>query len=163
MRITEHFKKKSGFTLIELIFVIAIIAIISVNVMPKWLASSTNLVVQQRKLLNDIRYTQALSVTSGQRYRWVLLSTSSYQITNEAGTPVILPSGETTVNLPSGTTISTSSLPNNLIAFDSQGTPYTDASYPGTALMTTANVTIVSGTVSRYITIYPLTGFGLPQ
>jgi prepilin-type N-terminal cleavage/methylation domain-containing protein len=150
-----------GFTLIELIMVIIIMAIVAVMVMPRWTATSLTFEYQSRRVLEDIRYAQGLSVNSGQRYRFVKTSSTTYQVLNEAGSAVLLPSGETSVTLTDGVTLgSFTNLPNNLVAFDSLGIPYTTDTYPGTALASTAVIPLSSGSNTHSIQISPETGYG---
>ena len=148
-----------GFTLLELITVIAIVAIIAVTVLPQWTATSLTLEFQARRMLDDIRYAQALSMTSGQRYRFVATSSTSYQITNEAGVAILFPTGSSQVTLTDGASFSTN-LPNSLLAFDSLGIPYVNTTYPGTALASTALFSVTTGGVTRAIQVMPQTGFG---
>lgn len=160
----SHRVISQGFTLIELTIVILLVGIISTMVYVRWPATGLGVEFNVRQVLYDIRYAQALSLTSGQRYRWVEISSTSYQITDESGTAVLLPSGASTVTLANNVTFgSFSNLPNNLIAFDSQGVPYIDSAYPGTALSAIAAIPIVSGSVTRSVLITPQTGYGVLQ
>lgn len=153
---------EKGFTLIELIFVIAIIAIASVVVVPRWNASSQRLEYEARRVLNDVRYAQAMSMLTGQRYRFVRASSTSYQITDEDGVAVLLPRGSSTMVLTSGVTFGTfSNLPSNLVVFNSLGVPYTTTAIPGAALASTASIPLVSGSQTRTINISPETGFAV--
>lgn len=156
-------KSGAGFTLLELVMVILIVGIISVVAAPNWIGSeSFGPEYESRRVLNDIRYTQAMSMSSGQRYRWVRTSSSTYQILNESGTAIMLPSGSTSVTLSSGVTFgSFSNLPNNLIAFDSVGAPYTTSTYPGTALSSTATIPVTSSSNTRNVLIAAQTGYGV--
>ena len=159
-----NIKKFQGFTLIELLFIILLIGVVSVTLLLQWPTTSLNLEYEARRVLNDIRYTQALSITSGQRYRWVNVSSSTYQIVNEAGTPILLPSGSNQLTLINGVTLGTlSNLPNNLIAFNSQGIPYVDSTIPGTTLTATASISINATGQSRTVQISPETGYGTLQ
>lgn len=161
---STRMSKNQGFTLIELIVVILVIAIIAVVATPRWTATSVSLEFEARQILNDIRYAQALSMTTGKRYRWVRLSSTTYQIVNEAGSPNVLPAGGTVFTLPNNIVFSTfTNLPNNLVAFDSQGTPYTDASIPGTALASVATITLSTSGQTRSVRINPPTGYGVLQ
>lgn len=156
--------KDVGFTLLELILIILIIGILSVSVFPKWGASSFLLEYEANHVLDDIRYAQALSLGTGQRYRWVKTSSSTYQITNESGTAIILPNGSTTATLKNGVTFGAfTNLPNNLIVFDAAGVPYTTTAFPGTALAASATVAMSSGSDSGSVVIIPTTGFGMVQ
>jgi prepilin-type N-terminal cleavage/methylation domain-containing protein len=153
-------KLTSGFTLIELILVIAIISIVSVMVVPKWHATSQGQEYETRRVLNDIRYVQAMSMLTGQHYRFVRTSATTYQLLNEAGSALLLPSGGTTITLSTGVSFGTfTNLPNSLVAFDSLGTPQTTSSVPGTALASAAVIPLVNGS-TRNITISPQTGYG---
>ncbi len=153
-----------GFTLIELIMVIVLIGIISITILPQWTGTSLRLEFEAARILNDIRYTQMLSVISGKRYRWVKLSSSSYQIVDETGTAIILPSGGSQQTLASNVSLgSLTNLPNNLVAFDSLGAPYTNTAIPGTALASTASIALSSGSSTRSINITPQTGYGSLQ
>lgn len=150
---------KNGFSLIELIIIIAILGILAVVLTPRL---PTELVVQfeARRLLNDIRYTQLLSMSTGIRYRWVRISSNSYRILNQTGNAIMLPGGSNTQTL-NNTSINTSNLPNSLIAFNSLGVPYVDASLPGTTLNSVASISLSGNNQSRTIQITPQTGHAL--
>ena len=153
-------KSVKGFTLIELIVTILLIAIIAVSVAPKWPVHSLSLSQEIRRILHDIRYTQTLSMFTGERYRWVQLSGNSYQIVNAAGIPVLLPTGSTILTLTNDVTFgSLINLPNNLIAFDRQGIPYINTGIPGTALSATALIPLLNGGQTHSVTITPQTGY----
>ena len=152
-----------GFTLVELVIIIMIVGIISVIAIPKWQNNSMGLEYEARRILNDIRFTQAMSMTSGQRYRWVMVSSSTYSVLNEAGTAMLLPSGSTVATLSRTTIGALTNLPNSLIAFDSQGTPYTTSTFPGTALASTASINLSASGSTRVIQISAGTGYGVLQ
>ncbi len=155
----DTFAKQSGFTMFELIVVIVLISLLSVGVYFNWPGSTINLDGQIHQLANDLRYTQTLSMTTGQRYRWVKTSSTTYQIVNFSGTPITLALGNTTLTLNSGITFGTlTNLPNNLIAFDGLGAPYTDAASPGTALSSTASIVLTAGGATKTVSITPETG-----
>ena len=167
IKIIMDMKQKSfttssdGFTLIELVAVIVVISILSIYALPKVASNATLVNFEAIRVLNDIRYTQLLSMLSGQRYRWVKTSSTSYQILNFAGSAVMLPNGSTTYTLASGVSFgSLTNLPSSLIAFDTTGTPYTTSSSPGTLLSSTAMIP-VTGTVTRNVEISPTTGYGV--
>ena len=149
-----------GFTLIELSLVIIIISIISaVALLQMSPATNINLGAQANQLASDIRYTQSLSMNKDQRYYLSKTSSNTYQILNAGGTAVILPMGNTTVTLNSGISFGTlTNLPNNLIAFDGKGAPYTSTGSGGTVLSSTATVPLTSGGVTRTVSINPTTG-----
>jgi hypothetical protein len=71
----------------------------------------------------------------------------------------MLAEGNTTETLNSGITFGTfTNLPSNLIAFDSNGAPYTNTSLPGTALSSTATMPLTGDGSTETISISPQTG-----
>lgn len=153
--------RNHGFTLLELIIVITVLAILSVYAIFNWPDSNLNVNAEAQLFANNIRYTRSLSMTKGERYRIVKLSASSYTITNSAGTAIIFPSGKTSVTLPTGISFGAwNNLPNNLIAFDSKGRPYIDSLNPGTSFnpTTTYSIFIAGGGINETIIISPTTG-----
>lgn len=151
----------NGFTVLELVLVILIIGVIAVATVPNWTATQQGVEYEARRLLGDLRYTQAMSITTGQRYRLVITSSNSYQILNQSGSPVMLPTGGTSLTLSNNITFgSLTNLPNSLVAYDSNGAPYVDTGSPGTALSSTAVIPLVSGSATRNVSITPGTGYG---
>ena len=121
-----------------------------------------NVDAQAQQFANDIRYTQALSMSFGQRYYISQASSTTYQIASVTGnTAILMPNGATIVKLGSGLTFgSWGNLSNNLVTFDTRGFPYLDTGSPGTQLVqnTTYSVTITGGGYTKTITISPVSG-----
>lgn len=159
---TQWSSASQGFTVLELVLVILIAGIIAVTVVtPSRMQLPMRLGYESQHILDDIRFTQAMSMASGQRYRWVRASSTTYQILDEGGTAVMFPNGNTTMTLASGISFgSLTNLPNNLVAFDSRGAPYTTSSYPGTALASTATIPVTNGSQTFTISITQTTGYG---
>lgn len=142
--------------MIEMVIVISVIAIVAISVFPKDASVKLGLAAQTQALASDIRYTQSLAMTHGQRYRLNRLSATTYNITTTSGTVVQHPITGGTITLGNGITLSTA-LPNNLIAFDGKGIPYTDSSAT-TALASSGTFTLTAGSKTCQITITPETG-----
>ncbi len=152
-------KKIVGFSIIELVVVIAIIAILSVNVLITYQPAPINLAAQANQLADDIRYTQSLAMTKGVRYRIVFTTPNKYQILNASGTATILALGNTTLTMGTGVTIgSMTNLPSSLINFDGMGNPYSDTATPGTALAATATIPLTAGGITMTVAVTPGTG-----
>lgn len=159
----DEMPKRSGFTIIELVVVLTLIGVLAAMIIPRW-ATSPALDSQLQLLLSDIRYTQALALSHGQRFRINFILPSTYSITTIGGTIVNNPStGSAAVTLTSGVTITgLANLPNNLIAFDEQGIPYTNSAAT-TALAADATITLSANGVTRSIVITPTTGLATAQ
>ncbi|MCX7121087.1 MAG: type II secretion system protein [Gammaproteobacteria bacterium] len=151
-------KKQSGFTIAELIVVIVLISIMAAIAVPRW-ATSPNLDAQTQQLLSDLRYTQMLAMTHGQRFRLNFTLPSSYGTTNLAGTAVPnISTGGNTVALITGITITgLTNLPSNLVAFDERGIPYSDSAAT-TPLAANATITLSYNGITRSIVITQQTG-----
>jgi len=148
--------KQQGFSLLELVATLIIIALLSSAAISRWSASSFNLPAQAEQLIADIRYIQSLSMTRGQRFR-INFSADRYSLSNRDNSSTLL---HPATNLPeslldNNIILSTS---HNSLVFDGNGTPYSDATLPGTALNSNATVTLTAGSESRTIQISPETG-----
>jgi type II secretory pathway pseudopilin PulG len=155
---------ESGFTLIELVSIIVILSILSVTAFFAWPGTSINLGAEAQQVANDLRYTQALAMTKGQRYRFVITSSTTYQIANSSGTAILNARGTTSTTLFTGLSFGTlTNLPNSLVVFNGNGIPYTTTGSPGTALAATASIPITGGSSTKTITITPSTGRILVQ
>jgi len=148
--------QQAGFSLVELIVTIVLMSILAFAVLGRWSNQTVNLSAQAEQLAGDIRYTQSLAMTGGQRYRIdINAGAGSYQIVTEAGGPVIHPATNTTapIALPAGVTISATT--NAQIIFDGRGRPY---SAPLTLLAADAVITLAGVAETRAVRVNPNTG-----
>ena len=152
----SFFKKENGFTLIELIAVILIASILSVSAMSKWSGTGINIASEAERIASDIRYVQSYASTHDQRYRINFLA-SSYGFTNGTGLTVLLHpvTNASSITMTSGVSLTYA---HTYLVFDGKGIPYTNTAVPGTALATTATITLTSGTSSRTVQVSPETG-----
>jgi MSHA pilin protein MshC len=152
-------KRVAGFTLIELVMVISLIAILATAATFINQSNAIVLDAQAKQLASDIRYTQSLAMTNGQRFYLIKVSSTTYEIRNASDVAQRLPLGSTTMTLNSGITFGTfTNLPNNLIAFSGLGAPYTTSTSPGTALSSTGSMALTKGSYTKTISITPETG-----
>ena len=157
----ENRLRSPGFTLVELIVVMVVLAILAAIFIPR--SNNPAIVVssQAEQLAADIRYVQSLAMTQGQRYRINFnpaASPPSYFFNDLVGNPVAHPSGTTgSIAFAGGVSMSLSNLPKNYVYFDGLGRPYTDTS-PVTLLAPTATISVASGGSTRAVQIFPETG-----
>jgi len=154
--------KTKGFTLIELIIVVVLLIALAAVVSIRF-TKSPNLNAQAELLANDIRYARSLSMSLGQRYRFVKLSDTSYTIKDSSNINVTMPNGNTLVTFDSSSGIKFGTISGftNSVVFDTRGTPYADQN------STPANTTIIisltqDGSQTASVTINPETGWISP-
>jgi MSHA pilin protein MshC len=152
--------RDGGFTLVELVVIILLLGMLAFVVVPRFLSKSAiDVSVTAEQLANDIRYTQSLAMTSGQRNR-INLTASTYQITTSSGGllthPVTGGTGPITLN---GVTLSgwNPPLTNDYVAFDGRGVPYSLVT-SSTGFAGSATITLTGGGYTRSIVISPETG-----
>lgn len=154
MNITRQAK---GFTLIELVMVMLVLAIVAAVANMRMPGEGIKASAQAEQLASDIRYTQSLAMSRGQRYR-VNFTASSYQITDMSGVAQAHPStGQTAAVVLTPAVLSTYNPPynNSYVAFDSLGVPYTAAT---TAQVALATMTLTLSGEAISVTVAPQTG-----
>jgi len=157
----------AGFTLTELVMVLAVVGIISAIAVSRMSNDPLVLATQAEQLASDIRYVQSLAMTQAAlapaqaRYRINFVSASTYTFSMADGTAVPHPvtGSAAATSLSSGVTMTLppAGLANSLVGFDGRGIPYTDAAVAA-ALAATATITLTKNAVTRSVTVAPETG-----
>lgn len=147
---------RRGFTLIELVLVIAIMAILTTYITLNWPGQGVNLRAQADQLAGDIRYAQALAYNRGVRYRINFINSTTYSISDTSGTVVVYTGNGTTTLSQATMTYTTSPL-----VFTTQGVPYSGAT--PTILSSNFVITLTSDGGTMTVTVYPETGRVLVQ
>jgi len=160
--------RSPGFTLVELIVVMLVLGILAAVFIPRSNNPAIVLSTQAEQFAADIRYVQSLAMTQGwsgvaptaRRYR-VNFTATSYNFTDVSGAAIPHPSGTPGSMSFAGDVrilpMPPSNLPNNLVAFDALGAPYTDAG-AAAPLASMATISLVSGSSTRAVQIFPVTG-----
>lgn len=148
----------------ELVVVLAVLAIIAVSAIANWPGAVINLDAQARQLAGDIRYVQSLSMTHGPDagatiYRCrINFQVDRYNIRDRTGAVnpnCVHPNrGAGDILLDTGMTLASA---NAFIGFDGKGVPYTDAAL-GTPLAADAVIILSAGADSRQVVVSPETG-----
>jgi len=142
-----------GFSLIELVSVMVILAAISALAAPRFVHHDATVPAQADQFGRIIRHAQALAMSQGRPLTVDVQSASSYVITDGATTPSTIrgPSGQLQAfSLQNGVTLSGA-----VLEFDSLGRPIN-----GSNLVTTIqNWTLSGGSNTATVSVQPVTGF----
>ncbi|MFZ5861704.1 MAG: prepilin-type N-terminal cleavage/methylation domain-containing protein [Nitrospirota bacterium] len=159
-------KSETGFTLIESVIVIVVIAIVAMMVVPRLpdvVGVKTS--ATARKLQSDLAYAQGLSMRTNVRHRLVFLSTTTYEIRDASGTLVTNPDGQTGFSIATGSGITLSwnlngvTVSNRGVEFDTLGRPYLYAgSTPSATNLATGTITVTGGDTTQTVTVRAQTG-----
>ncbi len=157
-----NFKVKTrcaGFTLVELIATMLILALLTVTVSMRWGASDATIAYQADLLARNLRHVQMLAMTWGQSLR-VTGAGTAYMATCVNGTPSPPCNSSPIIDPATGSPFSIT-LSNNVsvsassVEFDSLGRPVNAA-----VLLTAARVFTLSGAGQTWsVTVAPITGF----
>ena len=134
-KIRQVLAESQGYTMIELIMVVVLIAVVSVSVLPKFFDTSTITVEGAAEMVAaDIRYTQELAMSTNSAKTIVFTTTNTYYTVDSRN-----------VNLPSKVTISSGAT----FTFNSLGEPTTGGG---------SSVTLDAGAETKTITVDSYTG-----
>jgi len=146
--------------MVELVVIIVLVAILAFTAIPRFMdKGAVDVSAQAEQLASDIRYTQSLAMTTGQRNR-INLSSASYSITTSDGTALPHPAtGATDPITLSDVTLSgwNPPLTSDYVAFDGLGVPYSLVT-SSTGITGNATITLTAGGHTRSVVISPETG-----
>lgn len=159
MRRTPH--PHFGFTLIELIIVIGVLAIVAAVAFPRAPDTGIGVRPQAEQLASDIRYAQLLSMSNHQRY-CVTFSGNAYSLTSASSNCTVAvahPAGLTQPITLQNATQTVTGLTSNYLVFDGQGAPFVSVGASPTPLSNAgATITVAAGGTSATLTIAAMTG-----
>jgi prepilin-type N-terminal cleavage/methylation domain-containing protein len=142
-----------GFTLIELVAVMVILATLGAVALPRLAHNDATVPAQADQLGRAIRHAQAMAMSQGRSLTVAIQSATSYAITDGiTATPVRDPAGEEQ----SHTLINAVTLTGNDVKFDSLGRPLNGAALASAAQSWTLTG---SGGTTASVSLQPVTGF----
>ncbi len=160
-----------GFTLVELVVVLLLIAILAFVALPRSSQNTLELSGQAEQVATDIRYAQTLSMTRGaalgsQGRYCVFFTATGYQYRNNGNsyaTPCTVAvshpaTGSSAAIVLSGTAVSTANLTGSYLEFDTKGQPASLA-----APASNATITLSATGGPRTVVVSPVTGMTTVQ
>ena len=171
MRVRQFRLVNRGFTLVELVVVLLLIAILAFVALPRLSQNTIELSSQAEQVATDIRYAQTLSMTRGaalgsQGRYCIFFTATGYQYRNNGNsyaTPCTVAvnhpaTGSSAAIVLSGTAVSTANLTGNYLEFDTKGQP---ASFAAPASNATITLSATGG--PRTVVVSPVTGMATVQ
>ena len=169
MRVRQFRLVNRGFTLVELVVVLLLIAILAFVALPRLSQNTIELSSQAEQVATDVRYAQTLSMTRGaalgsQGRYCIFFTATGYQYRNNGNsyaTPCTVAvnhpaTGSSAAIVLAGTAVSTTNITNttgNYIEFDTKGQP---TSFVAPASDATITLTATGG--PRLVVVSPITG-----
>jgi MSHA pilin protein MshC len=148
-----------GFTLVELVTILILVALLAFTAIPRQPALTLGVAAQVDQLAADIRFTQSLAMTHGDRFR-INLAATGYQITDSSGAGVAHPVTQSTAAIAlDSVTLSGYNPPltNSYLAFDGRGVPFA-AVTSSTPLAADVTITLAGNGETRTIVVTRDTG-----
>ena len=166
MRVRQFRLVNRGFTLVELVVVLLLIAILAFVALPRLSQNTIELSSQAEQVATDVRYAQTLSMTRGaalgsQGRYCIFFTATGYQYRNNGNsyaTPCTVAvnhpaTGSSAAIVLSGTTVSTTNLTGTYLEFDTKGQP-TSLVAPASD----ATITLDATGGPRAVVVSPITG-----
>jgi prepilin-type N-terminal cleavage/methylation domain-containing protein len=159
------FFQKKGFTLVELVVALFVLAVLLLMAIPQLNLSGNRAASAARKLLSDLRYAQQLANATQTRHGVNFNSSTQYTVFKSDDSAVAaadpLKGGNFVVGMNgdfAGVTLS-NNFTGGIIRFDSLGVPYEGANGSQTALSAARTISVAAGgSTVKTITIEPTTG-----
>ncbi|MGB5305334.1 MAG: type II secretion system protein [Gammaproteobacteria bacterium] len=140
-----------GFTLIELVTVLVIVAALAAYALPNWSPDDTTVAAQADRLARDLRHTQALAMAQGRTLSFDVVSASAYRAA-AGGSTVTDPATQENFLITLDNSVTLSGTDTD---FDSLGRPVSAGS-----LLAAARVFSVTGSSrTATVTVSPVTGY----
>ena len=148
-----------GFSLVELVVVMIIIAVLAATLLPRTSDRVINVNAQADMIAGEVRYVQSLAMTQGQRYYIDFPTATTYGFFAVSGTVAIPhPATGSPAPIPLAAGI-TAVMSTPVIAFDGKGAPYTDTTATTALSGVNAVITLSGGNATTaVVTVFPETG-----
>ncbi|MEJ2687445.1 MAG: type II secretion system protein [Gammaproteobacteria bacterium] len=152
MKQGPQLRGRRGFTLVELVTVLVIVAVLGAYLVPKLDISGSSVAAQATGLARDLRHAQALAMAEGSTLVFQPAA-SGYRVTDSGGTTVTDPATQRPfqVTLDNGVSLS-----GGAVRFDSLGRP---VSAGGSLRTGPASLALSGGGRTDTVAVSPVTGF----